>query len=371
MQELPNELQFQIHSFLYPRELIYLYLANLSPQVNFCILRTWENLGICGQYWSLNFKVKDLVECSLNDDREKFIYLDYTARTLDTEIIELVGSYKKEIWKFVIKYAALQGNEELVNRCLTNLAPTPEPGKYLVKALINYAKRGHYSLVLSLIPRTIDYIDNYIPYLFYAARGGNMRVVLLFLERMRECKIEKKVADIAMIKGARGGNQEIVDLFVGMGADRWNDGLSNAVKGGHLSVAKFFIGKGATGIKQAIVQAAGKNHREVTLFLLETGKCPVEYLNRGLVWAANVGSHELMEVFEQKGANDWDWALFRAVINGQYNMVVTLVAKGARNLYWALQNVHPQYPEIKDFLQAKINTGLYTKEIPRMTDLTV
>jgi hypothetical protein len=141
-----------------------------------------------------------------------------------------------------------------------------------ILGLKNAVKEGYRDLVDFFLSQTDDVDEDF--FMMRSAKAGNQELVNLFIER------GARYWTGGLIFAAKGGQREIVDFFIKLGAGNWDHGMANAAKGGHLELVKYFIDKGAN------------------------------MYDLGLRFAAEGGHGELVEFFINKGARNWDSAIW-------------------------------------------------------------
>ena len=72
--------------------------------------------------------------------------------------------------------------------------------------------------------------------------------------------------DEGLTDAAEAGNVELVNYFIGRGADKWEWGLQGAIRGGHKHLVDFFIAKGAHYWKGALQAAKKGGHKDLIEF---------------------------------------------------------------------------------------------------------
>lgn len=364
MQRLPNNLIDQIIWFLYHKEQAALYLAELSPNVNQRIVIRWCSAKRAGLYWSLKLKVKGLVECCLVNIDPKLIKdraEEWVAQTLDLDIIEVVRNHGAElprIWQLVMELSASQGNIELVTYSLAKGATCSEDAVY--KAV----KAGHTEIVELLL--TIGNINlNNPTFLFRllcgALRTDNRLLISFFLEKLipargETCQLYLHL-DLAMSKAARGGHQDLVNLFMSLGASNVDHGLYKAARGDHVALVNFFMDRGATETKKSLIAAAIRVRvKAVEALLARCNFSPLD-LDTGMAASAAGGSQYLVDLFANMGATDWNWSLDNGAMSGRcpLELIKILVQRGAKTVRYALSWAkNHMNEEIVDYLKSEV-----------------
>ena len=109
--------------------------------------------------------------------------------------------------------------------------------------------------------------------------------------------------------------------------DQWkqlvNDESSNhclykASKQGHLDLVQLFINKGANNWNWALEGASKGGHKDLVQFLIDKG---ANNWNCGLHSASFEGHNDLVQLFIDQGANNWNQGLFHASYRGHKDLV--------------------------------------------------
>ena len=62
----------------------------------------------------------------------------------------------------------------------------------------------------------------------------------------------------------------------------------------------------------------------------------IKNINKGLEWAAEIGSPDFVDYFIKKGATKFDWPMTRAAGGGHRDLVELMITKGATDFDWAM-----------------------------------
>jgi len=99
----------------------------------------------------------------------------------------------------------------------------------------------------------------------------------------------------AMIDAASGGQMEIVNLMLSLGADDYNLAMINAAMGGHINIVRLMLEKGATNYDSTMALAARAGHIEIVKLMLEKGA--TDY-NWALAYARDKKYKEIVELLK-------------------------------------------------------------------------
>ena len=97
------------------------------------------------------------------------------------------------------------------------------------------------------------------------------------------------------------GHQELVQLLITKGANRWNIGLEAASIGGHEKLAQLMITKGADEWNTALYGACQAGHEKLVQLLITQG---ADDLNIGLDGACENGHQGIVQLMITQGANE-------------------------------------------------------------------
>lgn len=80
------------------------------------------------------------------------------------------------------------------------------------------------------------------------------------------------------------------------------------------------------------------------------------YSNTCMIKAVKAGYLHIVNFFIKKGANNWNWGMYEAVVNNRLDMVKFFIEKGAYNLTEGLTvAVKCGHKEIEEFLRSLIS----------------
>ena len=102
---------------------------------------------------------------------------------------------------------------------------------------------------------------------------------------------KQRIINSIMLKAAKGGQKDIINLMIEKGADVFDRAMAYAAKGGYKDIVNLMIEKGATGF------------------------------NRAMRFAAYGGYKDIVNLMIKKGANHFDWAMANAATGGHKDIV--------------------------------------------------
>lgn len=141
---------------------------------------------------------------------------------------------------------------------------------------------------------------------------------------LKDNKYYKLIWNKAIIKG----HLDLIIMLDELGYKfNVNISMKNAAFRGHKNLVEFFIGKGADDYNGAIGYAAKGGHKDLIEFFIEKG---ANDWNRGMTNAARRGHTDLVTFFIEKGANDWNWGLQNAIMGDYEELVDFFRGKGVR-----------------------------------------
>jgi hypothetical protein len=108
-----------------------------------------------------------------------------------------------------------------------------------------------------------------------------------------------------------------------------NNGLRNAARYGHIQIAKFLVDRGADDFDGSLAKAIKGRHTKIMHFLIQKG---AEDWDVAMCAAARIGSKDLVDFFIEKGASDWTYGMKYAAKGGHKDIIDFFITKGARDL---------------------------------------
>lgn len=134
-----------------------------------------------------------------------------------------------------------------------------------------------------------------------------------------------------MYYAAELGDLDLVKYFISKGADSINIAMAYASRGGQNDVFKFFIRRGASDFYWPLKYAAMKNHRHIVDYILSLKPhWDKMTLNNGMAGAAEGGHRDLVELFIQRGADNWIKGATGAARGGHEDLVDFFMARTDR-----------------------------------------
>ena len=77
--------------------------------------------------------------------------------------------------------------------------------------------------------------------------------------------------NMLMAMAAEKGHKNIVDYFIGKGANNYNQALAFAIRGGHRELVDLFLSKGANNWNNGLFAAAEKGNKELIIYFIKKG----------------------------------------------------------------------------------------------------
>jgi ankyrin repeat protein len=198
---------------------------------------------------------------------------------------------------------------------------------------------------------------------YAASRGYHdvVDIVLLMFEKGGQRNIGW---NLAMCNAARGGHMNIVQLMIEKGANWWNWTLYKAARGGHMDIVQLMIEKGADHCNEAMVAAARCGHIDIVQLMIDKGALRSAQQrmdwNGAMAAAARGGHHYVADIIQlmiEKGANDWNKAMYYAAGGGRMDIVLFMIEKGACN--WDTTLVAAAECGHMDIVQLMIEKGAH------------
>lgn len=129
--------------------------------------------------------------------------------------------------------------------------------------------------------------------------------------------------NFGLYRACKGGQYEIIDFLIKLGADDFNIGLKGACRGGYTDIAKIMIKNGADNLNLALEAACrgpsrGNANADTIVFLVKYA-VNNDYeldLNSGLKGALRGGNFEAADYMIKSGANDFK-SLFGEACRGE------------------------------------------------------
>lgn len=128
---------------------------------------------------------------------------------------------------------------------------------------------------------------------------------------------------------------------------------------GYLDLVRFFYYKGSKMKTQGFLYAAVKNHKDIIYFYVDKN------VRRewGLMMSSEKGYEDLVEIFIQRGAKNWNKALIHAAKGGHKNLVKFFISKGATDLDYAIFNagMNKHYEIVRYLTNLKRSREIFLK----------
>lgn len=151
--------------------------------------------------------------------------------------------------------------------------------KDIVDAVLKAAELGYLDLIkffMTFLPkRSVSFCTDVG--VNRAAKNGHSDIVVFF--------ITKSNASINNLSNglqgaAEGGQKDLVDFFISIGANHWNYAMESSAKGGHMDLVNFFISKGAETWDYALLASIEGRQKSMMDFFISKGADPrsaIEY----------------------------------------------------------------------------------------------
>lgn len=112
--------------------------------------------------------------------------------------------------------------------------------------------------------------------------------------------------------------------------DLYNEAMEFAGSAGDVNIVKLLMNKGATDIDSTIIAASQNGHLNVVKFLIDSVTSE-NILNSVLSWAAFGGHLDIVKLSIEKGANNFNLAMYNSAFGGYTDIVKLMLEKGANN----------------------------------------
>ena len=140
---------------------------------------------------------------------------------------------------------------------------------------------------------------------------------------LKDDKYRKLIWDKAIVKG-------ILQLVITISESGYkfdpNDGILIASKEGHKELVNFFIGKGANCWDRAMIYATQGGHKDLVEFFIEKG---ANNWNDRINYAAQAGYTDVVDFFTEKTINTWNLGMELAAKGGYKDLVEFFIEKCA------------------------------------------
>lgn len=187
--------------------------------------------------------------------------------------------------------------------------------------LFEACKFGH----IELIELMIAYGANLEYGLFSACYSGHTEIIKLIISRKNQVSLH--TFNMGMTGACQGGQKDIVEWMIQLGAYSLSAGLYSACLGGHKEIIELMIAMGATHWNWGLDGACSGGNKEIATLMIEKGAYD---WNLGLSGACFGGQKEMAEwmiekVREAGGTPDWNSALVSACAGGRREMVEFII----------------------------------------------
>lgn len=234
------------------------------------------------------------------------LYLKFDEDLTDTEIGRYGFVYRMESdRKYYVIGAAIANDRKLLDFLKHDCDDYVFYGNCIAGALAG----GHLELLKEAIN---DPEVNPFPYDFYAGMGGNMECINYipygeyseeFIEGACEgghINLVKKNTTDALMYACKGGNMDMVQHLIKLGANNWTAGLYGAYESGNLDIIKLMTDK-ATDVNwtTAFESACSGMHMELVKYIMKNKEVN---LARGLILSVRHGTlyfaNKLLDMIE-------------------------------------------------------------------------
>lgn len=256
-----------------------------------------------------------------------------------------------------------------------NLTPPTSTNDEVFKfcSLAGACCKGDKDMVIYLMNRGSIHHLKYKDLVYYAAYGGNLDIVLLLIQHIKNINKninERNISFNSCMYGAcLGGHEHIIKFAIEnkAGVNCWNEGMRCACYMGHLGAVKLMIQHGANNWNDCLVRSGGKN-LELSKLLIDCGadcwdraltepysamtdtdkttpnatelfkfiELMIQHgatdINGGLLMGCYAENIQIVELMIKLGATDFDEALAICCGKNNINLTLLMVRKGAKRL---------------------------------------
>lgn len=205
---------------------------------------------------------------------------------------------------------------------------------YLYDMMLCACRKGHIEIINRLvkIPTYNYYIkvnEMWQNGLYGACLGGRIDIFKLY---EKQVSYDKYFMKRCLDRACESGNINLVRYIMNkpeigkLCTDGINVCLQNACLSNSLEIINIFIDNGATNWEEGLGSACSRGHVEIAELMITKG---AKNLNTCLYEACQCGHIEIIKLLVSKGASDWDRGLKGACKGGHINIVEYMINKGA------------------------------------------
>lgn len=176
-----------------------------------------------------------------------------------------------------------------------------QPGLDINEIIESLAGVGNYPLLEQWLSKDGIKLSVYKKILFFAAKHGNRKMI--------DLTITPSTLNTGLWGACEGGNLQLVEEFLNLGANDIDQALEYAAVSGNEEIIDLLLKLGVRKVDRAIISAIRNDHDEVTKKLIDWGGNLVPELNSLLVTASFYDNLPIIKYLVDKGACNIDEAL--------------------------------------------------------------
>ncbi len=260
--------------------------------------------------------------------------------------------FEKELEE-ILKKGAFEGNLEEVKKAFENGAKDLKR-KALSDILTLAAKAGHLEIMSFLLGNGVG---SCYEALKEGARNGHEKVVEFLLDG--DVREEYYTTAIDHANGGRHFKlaEMVIEKWISFSYERpkWGRVLLYAAMAGSVKMVNFIIEKGADNYNEALWRASDYGHLDVAKLLIEKGANSYNY---AMAHGAEIGHMEMVNFMLEKGADDYSTAMVYAARGGHMEIVKMMIEREPNcyfkmGMYWAARSGKNGHREIVELMMEK------------------
>lgn len=175
---------------------------------------------------------------------------------------------KISFYIFCIRTAINNNNNYAFQRFMSLIPEDRHLGVYK-NVILDAAKQGDKKLVDFLLEKGVT---DYTRALYGAAKGGHKDLFDYFLDKHDRKGLNNEFINILLEDAAEGGNMDIVNELLDLGASEYKNAIQLASLKGHMDIVmKLFFRDTSISLNRALWYAAAGGHFRIIKFLLDHG----------------------------------------------------------------------------------------------------
>lgn len=281
---------------------------------------------------------------------------------------QAVTSGKLEVVNFTINLIKKQIDQQVEDGSIDKIEEDDLFISYLDNGLEKAVEHNYSDIIDLLINRGAKDLELAI---FAAAINGDKKMITKLISQINS---DDEYWFLGLTGAARGGHKELIDYFIGLGANNYNHGMAQAAAGGQLNIIDYMISKGANKFDEALDYAIRFDRLTSTKYLLS--KLPDAVIERtvtrnipAIVNLDNLKMYKLLHRWIRLGPED----LRHVIIEGRGkilrevlktsppNIIPDLINLTNKHLNVIIQLIDYQIKQAKEF-----KTGAFRYQLSQL-----